>query len=200
MIGTLRGKIVRKIDGAAIIECMGVGYLVTMSAHSLAKLGLPGADVFVDVHTHVREDQLALFGFADAFEKDVFQLLLSVSGVGPKMAVNVLSGMPADALVQAIASENLAVLTKIPGVGKKTAERLLIELKTAVKTLGAVPASGSAPSLPRTLAGVHAELVSALVNLGYKPVLVEPVAEKVLKEHAQAPFEQLVKEALQRLR
>lgn len=200
MIATLRGKVIRKIDGAAVIECMGVGYLVTMSTHSLAKLSV-GADAFVDVHTHVREDQLSLFGFADAFEKDVFGLLMTVSGVGPKMAVNVLSGMPADALVQAIANENLAVLTKIPGVGKKTAERLLLELKSAVKTLGALPAeNGAAEALPRTLAGVNAELVSALVNLGYKAALVEPVAEKVLKELPQGSFEQLVREALLRLR
>jgi Holliday junction DNA helicase RuvA len=200
MIGTLRGLVTRKVDGAAIIECSGVGYLVTLSTHSLAKLAV-GNEAFVDVHTHVREDQIALFGFADAFEKDVFTLLVSVSGVGPKMAMNVLSGMPADALVQAIATENLAVLTKIPGVGKKTAERLLLELKSAVKTLGAAPlAASDQPALPRTLAGVHAELVSALTNLGYKAVQVEPVAEKVLKEHAGASFEQLVREALLRLR
>lgn len=198
MIGTLRGKCTRKMDGTAIIECAGVGYLVTMSTHSLAKL-VVGAEVFVDVHTHVREDALSLFAFADTFEKDVFTLLLSVSGVGPKMAVNVLSGMPADALVHAIASENLAVLTKISGVGKKTAERLLLELKSAMTGLGASPASSS-PGLPRTATGVHAELVSALVNLGYKPVLVDPVAEKVVKEYPDASFEQLVREALSRLR
>ncbi len=197
MIGSLRGTVQRKLEASAIIDCGGVGYLVTMSVHSLAKLAA-GAEVFVEIHTHVREDQIALFGFIDAFEKDVFQMLLAVSGVGPKMAVNVLSGMPADAFVQAIASENLAVLTKIPGVGKKTAERLLLELKSQVKTLGAIPSSSTPAS--RAIGGTHSELVSALINLGYKQIIVEPIAEKVVKEYPQASFETLVREALQRLR
>jgi Holliday junction DNA helicase RuvA len=100
--------------------------------------------------------------------------------------------------VQAIASENLAVLTKIPGVGKKTAERLLLELKSQVKSLGAVPSSSTPAS--RAIGGMHSELVSALINLGYKQVIAEPLAEKVVKEHPQASFETLVREALQRLR
>lgn len=188
MIGALRGKVWRKHETQALIDCAGVGYLVTMSSHSLAKLAI-GAEVAVDVHTHVREDALALFGFADAYEKEVFELLLSVSGVGPKMAINVLSGLPAEDFVHAVARDDLAVLTKIPGVGKKTAERLLLELRTAVKSLGAT-ASKPAPT-HRSV-----ELVSALVNLGYKSVQVEQLAEKLTREQPAASFEALVREAL----
>jgi Holliday junction DNA helicase RuvA len=196
MIGALRGTVWRKLDSAALIDCGGVGYLVTMSAHALQRLGPSGSAAELEVHTHVREDALVLFGFVDTYEKDVFELLLSVSGIGPKMAINVLSGLPAEALVHAIARDDLAVLTKIPGVGKKTAERLLVELRAAVKKLGAVPAVAGTPSKgPRSV-----ELLSALVNLGYKPAQVEALADKLLKEQPDASFEVLVREALKSLR
>jgi len=193
MIGALRGKVWRKLDSTALIDCAGVGYLVTMSTHSLAKL-VVGAEVTVDVHTHVREDALSLFGFADLYEKNVFELLLSVSGVGPKMAINVLSGLPAEDLVHAIARDDLAVLTKISGVGKKTAERLLLELRSSMKSLGTAGPS-KAPVTHRSV-----ELVSALVNLGYKQAIIEALAEKLVKDQPDASFETLVREALKQLR
>ncbi len=199
MIGALRGKLWRKLPGAALIDCGGVGYLVAMSEHALAKLGPEGSEVSVEVHTHVREDQLALFGFADAFEKAVFELLLGVSGVGPKMALNVLSGLPAADFAAAIAAENLALLTKIPGVGKKTAERLLLELKGSLRQLGAVPAAVAAGAVP-TAAGLRAELSSALVNLGYKSAQADAVAERLAKERPNETLESLVREALKALR
>jgi holliday junction DNA helicase RuvA len=197
MIGALRGKVWRKLENAALIDCSGVGYLVAMSSHGLAKLAV-GEEVEVDVHTHVREDQIALFGFVDVLEKDLFSLLLSVSGVGPKMALNVLSGLPAADFVAAVSSENLAVLTKIPGVGKKTAERLLLELKTSVKQLGIVPSS-AAPA-GSTRASLRGEVASALLNLGYKPAQVEAVADRLVKDHPDLGFEALVREALKALR
>jgi Holliday junction DNA helicase RuvA len=194
MIGALRGKIWRKLEGAALVDCGGVGYLVTMSTQALGRLGTPGAEVTLEIHTHVREDQIALFGFADELEKEMFELLLSVSGVGPKMAINVLSGMAAPDLIAAIGGENLALLTKIPGVGKKTAERLLVELKGSVKRLGVVSAS------PRPIGGVRQELTSALLNLGYKPAQVETTAERLVKDHPDLGLEALVREALKALR
>jgi Holliday junction DNA helicase RuvA len=196
MIGALRGKVWRKMESTALIDCGGVGYLVTMSSHGLAKLGPVGSDASVDVHTHVREDALSLFAFADEYEKDVFELLLSVSGVGPKMAINVLSGMPVERLVKAIATDDLAALTKISGVGKKTAERLLLELRSGIKKLGGgVTPSAKAGPVSRT-----GEVASALLNLGYKPAQVEGLVERLLKEFPEHSFEELVREALKSLR
>lgn len=201
MIGALRGKVWRKSEAAAVIDCGGVGYQVALSTHSLAKL-VVGADAVLEIYTHVREDQIALFGFIDELEKDTFELLLSVSGVGPKMALTILSGMPAAELVSALAGENLAVLTKISGVGKKTAERLVVELKGQVKQLGVIPASvaAAAPSAAQAKAGLRAELTSALANLGYKPTQIEPLAEALVRELPEAGFEALIREALARLR
>jgi len=175
-----------------------VGYVVAISSRTRDRLPLLGAAVTLEIHTHVREDALSLFGFFDAFEKEVFELLLTVSGVGPKMAMNVLSGISAETLVHALVDGDVAQLTSAPGVGKKTAERLIVELKAAAKKLGAPQsASAAAPSVRTARAS---ELASALLNLGYRQGSVEQVVESVLRDVPDLAFEDALREALRRMR
>lgn len=198
MIGLLSGTLARKGETSAIIDCHGVGYLVAISSRTRDRLPALGAPATLEIHTHVREDALSLFGFFDGFEKEVFELLLTVSGVGPKMAMNVLSGISAELLVHALVDGDLAQLTKAPGVGKKTAERLVVELKANAKKLGAPP--GAAPASP-TMRGARAsELASALLNLGYRQQSVEQVVEAVLRDVPDLAFEEALREALRRMR
>lgn len=198
MIGLLSGTLARKQEQSAIVDCQGVGYVVAISSRTRDRLPLLGAAVTLEIHTHVREDALSLFGFFDAFEKEVFELLLTVSGVGPKMAMNVLSGISAETLVHALVDGDVAQLTSAPGVGKKTAERLIVELKAAAKKLGAPQsASAAAPSVRTARAS---ELASALLNLGYRQGSVEQVVESVLRDVPDLAFEDALREALRRMR
>src|SRR5262249_40593189 len=129
MIAHLRGRLISKHPNQAIVEAGGVGYDVTISVPTFSELPALNAEVSFFIHTHVREDALALFGFLRIQEKQLFEKLLSVSGIGPKLAITLLSGMPADAMVAAIKGNNVAGLTRIPGIGKKTAERMVLELR-----------------------------------------------------------------------
>ncbi len=170
MIAHLRGKLISKHPNQAIVEAGGVGYDVVISVPTFSELPGLNAEVSLFIHTHVREDALALFGFLRAQEKQLFEKLLSVSGIGPKLAITILSGMPADAMVAAIKGNNVASLTRIPGIGKKTAERMVLELRDKLESFS-ISAEVTAAATP-----VEEDVISALVNLGYQ----RPLAEKAL--------------------
>jgi Holliday junction DNA helicase RuvA len=193
VIARLDGVLLEKRGDALIIDVQGVGYLVHVSLQSAARLP-EGGRVQLRCYTHVREDALQLYGFATPEEEELFHLLISVSGVGPKLAVNILSGMPASELAAAILHGELARLTKISGVGKKTAERLVLELKDKVKASGLVQAR---PSQPPPVGDGDQALLSALINLGYRPAAAERTAEAVRRSlGTAAPLEARLREAL----
>ena len=195
MIARLSGIVLEKREDAAVLDVQGVGYLIHLSLQSMAHMPPEGARAQLRCHTHVREDALQLFGFVSSEEEELFRLLIAVSGVGPKLAMNILSGMPATELAAAILHGELARLTKIPGVGKKTAERLMVELKDRIATSGL---AAGARSTQASLAGAaDAALLSALVNLGYRPAAAERTAEAVRRNlGAAAPLEDQLREAL----
>ncbi|AGC46743.1 Holliday junction DNA helicase RuvA [Myxococcus stipitatus DSM 14675] len=199
MIARLRGVVLEKDAEGAVIDVQGVGYQVNFSSLSLGKLPPEGQPVDVRVRTVVREDAFDLFGFLSKAEEDVFLLLNGVSRVGPRMALGVLSGMEVPELVAALSRGEVARLAKIHGVGKKTAERLVLELKDKMKTVHLEAVSrGTAPA-PE--GGTHSDLVSALLNLGYKPPQAEKAAELATSRlGADASFQALFREALKSLR
>lgn len=192
MIAQLRGRLLRKEPQEAVVDVGGVGYRVTIPLSTFYRIGEPGTEVTLLTHTHVREDTLALFGFLTPVEQALFERLIAVSGVGPKLAVGVLSGIEAPDLVAALRSSDLARLTRIPGVGKKTAERLVLELKDKMQELPS--AEATAPEAPRAAAD---DLVSALVHLGYSRPEAERGVERALREHGEGRFEDLLRKALQ---
>ncbi|WP_338865033.1 Holliday junction branch migration protein RuvA [Myxococcus stipitatus] len=199
MIARLRGVVLEKDAEDAVIDVQGVGYRVNFSSLSLGKLPAEGQSVEVRVRTVVREDAFDLFGFLSKAEEDVFLLLNGVSRVGPRMALGVLSGMEVPELVAALSRGEVARLAKIHGVGKKTAERLVLELKDKMKTVHLEAVSrGTAPAAS---SGTHSDLVSALLNLGYKPPQAEKAAELATSRlGADASFQTLFREALKSLR
>ena len=175
MIAHLRGRLIGKHPNQAIVEAAGVGYDITISVPTFSELPALGAEVAFHIHTHVREDSIALFGFLRPAEKQLFERLISVSGIGPKLAITILSGMPADEMVAAIRGNDVARLTRIPGIGKKTAERMVLELRDKLQDFGAAPIAA-----PASL--VEEDVLSALVNLGYQ----RPAAERALAKVATA--------------
>jgi len=195
VIARLSGIVLEKREDAAVLDVQGVGYLVHLSLQSMAHMPPEGARAQLRCHTHVREDALQLFGFVSSEEEELFRLLIAVSGVGPKLAMNILSGMPATELAAAILHGELARLTKIPGVGKKTAERLMVELKDRIATSGL--AAGARSSQASLAGAADAALLSALMNLGYRPAAAERTAEAVRRNlGAAAPLEDQLREAL----
>ena len=193
MIARLSGTVLEKRADAAVLDVGGVGYLVQVSLQSMARLPPEGSRTQLRTYTHVREDALQLFGFVTEDEERLFLLLIDVSGVGPRLALNILSGMPAGELAEALVDGEIARLTRIPGVGKKTAERLVVELKDKLKTAGV---AGKTAQAPVALSGSGA-LVSALMNLGYKPATAERTAEAVRRSlGTAAPVEDQLREAL----
>jgi len=195
MIAHLRGTLLAKHPNQAIVETHGVGYDVVISVPTFSELPAAGAEVALHIHTHVREDALSLFGFLRLAEKHLFEKLLTVSGIGPKLAITILSGMPADEMVGAIRSADLASLTRIPGIGKKTAERMVLELRDKLPaTTGTAEVSLAAAS------PIEEDVLSALVNLGYQ----RPAAEKALQvasrgDKTTQSFDTLFREVLARL-
>jgi Holliday junction DNA helicase RuvA len=188
MIAHLRGKLISRHPNQAIVEAAGVGYEVNISIPTFTDLPALGSEVSLFIYTHVREDALALFGFLKAEDKQLFEKLISVSGIGPKLAITILSGMPADTMVAAIKSNNLAMLTRIPGIGKKTAERMVLELRDKLDSLkGAEMAAAASP--------VEEDVISALVNLGYQRTLVEKAMGRVTKS-ADESFDTLFRKSL----
>lgn len=194
MIGYLRGQLHEKSVDGAIIDVHGVGYRVTLSQTSLAAMPEVGAAVQLRIHTHAREDALLLFGFMTAQEEELFHLLNTVSGVGPRLALNILSGMQPTELAHALAGKELARLTKISGVGKKTAERLIVELADKLKTSTLLIGKMSTTAKSRSTSD---DLVSALVNLGYRPVDAERAASAAREQAPDASLETLIRSALQ---
>jgi holliday junction DNA helicase RuvA len=195
MIGQLRGRLAEKRPNQVLVDVGGVGYLVQVPLSTYAALGELHAEVTLLIYTHVREDALALYGFVSAREKHFFELLLSASGVGPALALKILSGMNVEELVPAIRGGDLVRLTKIPGVGRKTAERIVVELKDKLE---AVAIESEKPALASP-AGVAADVVSALVNLGYDARAAEDAAAEAKREAGTGNFEKLLRAALQAL-
>ena len=175
MIAHLRGKLISKHPNQAIVEAAGVGYDVTISVPTFSELPALQSEVAFFIHTHVREDALALFGFLRLQEKQLFEKLLSVSGIGPKLAITILSGMSAESMVAAIKGNNVASLTRIPGIGKKTAERMVLELRDKLDAFG-ISAEAVAAASP-----VEEDVISALVNLGYQRSMAERALAKLGK-------------------
>src|ERR1700734_1205919 len=168
MIGSLRGKLIEKRPNVVLIDVAGVGYEVIIPLSTFSSLGALHSDSTLLIHTHVREDQLALYGFSTAREKQCFELLISASGVGPSLALKILSGMSLEELIPAVRKGDLAQLVRIPGVGRKTAERIVVELRDKLAVVD-VPQAGK----PATRSQLESDVASALVNLGYDERAVE---------------------------
>jgi Holliday junction DNA helicase RuvA len=197
VIAFLRGNILEKHPNRIVIDVNGVGYDVFVPLSTFYGLGDPGSAIAVRIHTHVREDQFVLFGFATLLEQELFERLISVSGIGPKLALAVLSGIEPPELIRAIERGDVARLTAIPGVGKKTSERIVLELKDRLPRAhaAAIAAGDAAPDTPV----VRDDVVSALVNLGYHRPLAEKAADAALKtigSTADRSFEHILKQAL----
>lgn len=191
MIAHLSGKLLAKHPNQAIVDVGGVGYEVVISVPTFSDLPSVGNEVSLHIHTHVREDVLALYGFLRVAEKQLFEKLIAVSGIGPKLAITILSGMAAEEMVGAIRGGDVARLTRIPGIGKKTAERMVLELRDKLPA----PVAGQEVAAP-AMSGVEEDVLSALMNLGYQ----RPAAEKALalaaKNGKTGSFDGLFREAL----
>ena len=195
MIGQLRGRLAEKRPNQVLVDVGGVGYLVQVPLSTYAALSELHTEVTLLIHTHVREDALALYGFISSREKHLFEMLLSASGVGPTLALKILSGMSVEELVPAIRGSDLGRLTKIPGVGRKTAERMVVELKDKLEDV-AVVAEKTAVVSP---AGIEADVISALINLGYDGRAAEASVDEAKREAGTGDFEKLLRGALQSL-
>lgn len=193
MIARLRGTVVEKQPTRIIVEVGGVGYDVHVPLSSYSAIGDPGSSLVLRVHTHVREDVIQLFGFASALEQLLFERLIGISGIGPRLALSVLSGLQPSELAHAIAGADVGRLTAIPGIGKKTAERIVLELKDK---LGPLSPEGTTTS---AAAGPREDLVSALVNLGYHRPAAEKVVDHVLRNAPDTAFEEALRSALRAL-
>jgi len=197
MIAFLRGRLIAKTPSQAIVECGGVGYESTISVATFTTLPAEGAEARLHIYTHVREDVLALFGFAEPAEKRMFEKLLTISGIGPKLAITVLSGIDTSRLVTAIRGGDHATLQRIPGIGKKTAERVVLELKDKLDDMAVAPATASAHYGP---AGDDA--LSAMVNLGYARPIAQKAIETAMAKNPEAAqdFEVLFRAAMAAIR
>jgi holliday junction DNA helicase RuvA len=188
MIAYLRGRLLAKHPNQAILETGGVGYDIAISVPTFSGLPQLGSELALHIHTHVREDQIALYGFLTPSEKQLFEKLITVSGIGPKLAITILSGMPAEEMTGAIRTADVARLTRIPGIGKKTAERMVLELrdKLPVETSRetTAPAAGTA---------TEEDVLSALLNLGYPRVAVEKAMTSLARNGS---FETMFRDAL----
>ena len=196
MIAHLRGKLIYKQPGQAIIEAGGVGYDITISVPTFTGLPVAGAEASLHIYTQVSEDQIALFGFQEREEKRLFERLITVSGVGPKLAIKMLSGLSPERTVQAIRGQDHAQLTRIPGVGKKLAERLVVELKDKLDDFAVAPAQTAVrgPAVE--------DVLSALINLGYqRPAAEKAIENAIAKDKAlAADFDALFRGALKVIR
>lgn len=197
MIALLTGTVAHKAPDTVILDVGGVGYRVQIPFSTYFELPEPGAACTLHVHTHVKEDAIHLFGFRSAQEKQCFQLLLSVSGVGPKLARDILSNIQPPELAAALANGNLTRLSAIPGIGKKTAERLVLELKDKVRKLDIAQPQSSAMQ-PTAAAEILDDVASALTNLGYKDMQVRKILDE-LSLPVNASMETILKLALKQL-
>lgn len=206
MIATLAGKLLLRYADRVVVEVGGVGYEVFLSVDGLSRTGDLHDEVFLFIHTHVREDAIILYGFIDEEEKEMFLILKTVSGIGPKLALAILSGMRVGELSNAIAARDIKLLTSLQGVGKRTAERLCVELKEKVGHLASGKGEGEGGSfeINHSVGSVQADVLSALINLGYP----DPVARQALvsvkkrvgeESFAHMPLEEMLKEGLRAL-
>jgi Holliday junction DNA helicase RuvA len=191
MIAHLRGTLLAKHPNQAIVETHGVGYDVTITVPTFTEMPPAGAEVSLHIHTHVREDALSLYGFLRSGEKQLFEKLLTVSGIGPTLAIKILSGMPADEMVGAIRVGDLGRLTRIPGIGKKTAERMVLELRDKLAST-----AGGAEALAGAVSPVEDDVISALVNLGYPRAAAEKALLAARGGNGPPSFDGLFRQAL----
>jgi Holliday junction DNA helicase RuvA len=187
VIAYLRGRLAQKDPARVVVDVNGVGYEVFIPLTTFTALPDAGADVSIDVHTHVREDVIALYGFSTRRERTIFEKLMTISGIGPKLAVTILSGGSVEDLIGAIKRGDLARLTAIPGVGRKTAERIILELKDKLQDFAAPPAKST----------VEVDVLSALENLGYNRALSESAMRRAVDGEREPAFEVLFKRSLQ---
>jgi Holliday junction DNA helicase RuvA len=197
MIAHLRGRLLEKHPNRVIVDVNGVGYDVHVPLSTFYEMSEPGGEIALRIHTHVREDALLLYGFATALELQIFERLISVSGIGPKLALAVLSGIEPNELVSAIRTANVARLTGIPGIGKKIAERIGLELKDKMASFVAAEMAAS----HTTAAGetLRDDVLSALMNLGYHRPLAERAVDSAIKKSVGSSFETVLKHALREL-
>jgi len=192
MIAHLRGKLLAKHPNQAIVETHGVGYDVTISVPTFSELPATGNEVALHIHTHVREDALSLYGFLRLEEKRLFEKLLTVSGIGPKLAITILSGVAADEMIAAIRGGDVARLTRIPGIGRKTAERMVLELRDKLPPSGTSAEPSAGATTP-----VEEDVLSALVNLGYQRAAAEKALQSARNgKEAARSFDALFRHAL----
>jgi Holliday junction DNA helicase RuvA len=189
MIAHLRGRLIAKHPNQAIVEAGGVGYDVTITVPTFSDLPAGGSEVALHIHTHVREDAIALFGFLRAEEKQLFEKLLTVSGIGPKLAITILSGMATTDMVGAIRGNDFARLTKIPGIGRKTAERMCVELRDKLDAFGTAQ-----PIV--TVSATEEDVISALANLGYQRAAAEKAVDRAVQSAGRENFDAIFRAAL----
>ena len=194
MIAHLRGKLLAKHPNQAIVETAGVGYDVTISVPTFSDLPAVGAEVALHIHTHVREDQIALYGFLLPAEKLLFEKLIMVSGIGPKLGITILSGMAADEMVGAIRGNDVARLTRIPGIGRKTAERMVLELRDKLPETNAA----TTPAVP-AMNATEEDVLSALLNLGYQRAAAEKALAAATKSAKGTSFDVMFRDSLSAL-
>jgi len=199
MIAALSGKLIEKEANTVVIEAGGVGYEVTIPLSTFYSLGELGTVVSLRIHTYVREDALQLFGFSSGSDRALFLRLIAVSGIGPKLAVAMLSAMGSDEIVSAITTDNIAALTSIPGIGKKTAERMIIELRDKIAELAPVGAAAAAAAAAGGSSGSEAvdDALSALINLGYQRKAADKALKKAVQEGTEMSVQKLLKRGLQ---
>jgi Holliday junction DNA helicase RuvA len=201
VIAFLRGKLLEKHPNQIIVETGGVGYDVVIPISTFSALPDSGAEVKLRIHTHVREDALSLFGFLTSEEKTIFEKLISVSGIGPTLAIKVLSGMATSDLTAAIRNGHVEQLVRIPGVGKKTAERIVLELKDKLEGVAATAAAGvPAMAAASALSVIEQDVMSALLNLGCNRAAAEAAVRKAKTSGAPAEFEPLFRRSLELVR
>ena len=202
MIAQLTGKLTQKLPNIIIIDVGGVGYEVIIPVTTFYELGDPGSDVSLKIHTNVREDSIQLFGFWTIREKELFLRLTSVSGIGPKLAITMLSGMPATELIAAIRSNDLARLTAVPGVGKKTAERVVVELRDKLATIP-IDEAGAGIGVSQSAGfgeeAIRSDTVEALMALGYPKAVAEKAVITAMREDGDRSIEAVLKRSLKRL-
>jgi len=201
MIAFLSGKLLEKTANSVIVDVAGVGYEVLIPLSTFYEIGEVGSDIQLRIYTHVREDAIQLFGFKTNRERDLYLKLISVQGVGAKSAIGMLSGMSADEIIEAIRKDNLPKLTAIPGVGRKTAERLVVELRDKVGELSVAATAGDAAVSSQGQSGGDEfdDALSALLNLGYQRNAAEKAVQQVRREGVEANVQKILRASLQKL-
>jgi Holliday junction DNA helicase RuvA len=191
MIAHLRGRLLSKHPNQVVVETAGVGYEINISVPTFSELPANGSEVALHIYTHVREDLIALYGFLRPAEKQLFEKLITVSGIGPKLAITILSGMAANEMAGAIRGNDLARLTKIPGIGKKTAERMVLELRDKLPE-----AVGTSTLAAPAMSAMEEDVLSALLNLGYQRPAAEKALAGVVKNGKSGSFDAMFRDAL----